>query len=224
MLTNGHFIVIDMAVRALGDPSIRRWQDTLVLGAFREDTGYVAGLEIVYPYLSVTHFYRPGLPGGLIPFLTPGPRLRANHFFRRAVAHRRRGREAAAFLELGRAFHILIDMACPTHAQRAIHLSDPYEWYVDSHQAELRALRVPAVPEAAKVSDLVESLALVAQAFPADRTHHAWGWLMWRCGVYEKMDRDTVAAQARALIPMAAGHGVALLQLFLREAAVAAAA
>src|SRR6185295_16065572 len=112
---------------------IDRWKKALLLGAYREDTGYVTSLRFVYAYLSVTHFYRPGLPGGLIPFLTAGPRLRANHFFGRAVRECRRGRVAAGFLDLGRTLHLLVDMACPTHAQRAIHLSDPYEWWVDSH-------------------------------------------------------------------------------------------
>ena len=217
MLTNGHFIVIDMAVRAVDHPLVTRYAQTLVLGAFREDTGYIAPLRFVYPYLSLTHFYRPGLPGGLIPFVMPGPRMRANHFFRRAVREHAEGRVAASFVELGRVMHLLVDMACPTHAQRAIHITDPYEWYVDSHEKALRALPVRAMPDAPRASDIVERLAIFTQAYPADRTQNGWGAFMKRLGVYERMDRKTVAAQAEAILPVGAGHAASLLRLFLRS-------
>lgn len=217
MLTNGHFIVIDMAVRAVDHPLVTRYARTLVLGAFREDTGYVAPLHLVYPYLSVTHFYRPGLPGGLIPFVVPGPRMRANHFFRRALREHRAGRIASSFIELGRVMHLLVDMACPTHAQRAIHVTDPYEWWVDSHEKALRELAVPAMPDAGRASDIVERLAAFTQDYPADRTQNGWGALMRQLGIYERMDRETVAAQARAIMPVAAGHAAALLRLYLRS-------
>jgi hypothetical protein len=112
-------------------------------------------------------------------------------------------------------------MGCPVHAQRVAHLTDPYEWYVEGHARALRALPVPQVPDRDEASELVESLSAVAQAFPADRTNNAWGHLLWRLGLREKADRRTCAAQAEALIPMAAGHAAALLRLFLRRVGVA---
>lgn len=220
MLTGGQFLVIDMAARAVDHPLVRRHRRALVLGAFREDSGYLAGFDVVYEYLSFTHFYRPGLPGGFVPFVTAGPRRRADRFFRRAVAAYGEGREAAAFLELGRALHLLVDMACPVHAQRVVHVSDPFEWYVESHAAELGQPPAGPVADRPRASELIESLSHFTQAYPADRTHNGWGYLMWRLRLYPKMDTATVAAQARALIPVAAGHAAALLRLFLREIAV----
>ena len=220
MLTNGQALIIDMAVRALDHPLARRYREALVLGALREDSGFVPGTRVVYESLSLTHFYRPGMPGGLVPFVTPGPRRRADRFFARALAAYGRGRAAAAFVELGRALHLLADMACPVHAQRVVHfVADPYEWYVESHTPELRDLPVASVGDAERASTLVESLCRFTQSFPADRTHSPWGHLMWRLGRHRKTDGVTLAAQARALIPQAAGHAAALLRLFLREAA-----
>src|SRR5262245_1977581 len=221
MLTNGQAVVIDMAVAAVADPLPRRYSRALLLGALREDSGCLPVLNVVYPYLSVTHFYKPGLPGGFVPFLTAGPRLRSNTFLRRAVARYRAAQPASAFVELGRCLHLLIDMGCPVHAQRVAHLTDPYEWYVESHAQALRELPVPCVPDRDEASQLVESLSGFAQAFPADRTNSLWGHALWRLGLREKSDRETCAAQAAALIPMAAGHAAALLRLFLRRAGAA---
>ena len=222
MLTGGQALVIEMAVREVDHPLVTRHRRALVLGAFREDSGYLPGTTIVYEYLSFTHFYRPGLPGGLLPFVTAGPRRRSDQYLGRALAAMREGRAAAAFVLLGRALHLLADMACPVHAQRVVHfVSDPYEWYVESHREELGRLPVVPAADRPRASDLVESLCRIAQAHPADRTHNAWGHLMWRLGRYPKMDTAAVAAQARALVPQAAGHAAALVRLFLRASGAA---
>lgn len=215
MLTNGQWVVVAMAVAHLDDPLVRRHERALVLGAFREDSGVVPFTGIVYPYLSLTHFYRPGLPGGLLPFVTAGPRLRIEQFFRRALREHREGRHAAAFVALGRAMHLLADMGCPTHAKRVVHTTDPYEWYVEGNAGRLRELPVADVPAPRRARDLVTSLASFTQAFPADRTHSAWGHVMWRLGKWKRADRESCRAQAEAIIPVAAGHAVALLRLFL---------
>lgn len=219
MLTNGQYVVISMAVAHLDDPVVRRHERALVLGALREDSGVMPVLGIVYPYLSFTHFYRPGLPGGLLPFVTAGPRLRIDGFFRRAVDLRAQGAEVAAFFELGRGMHLLADMACPVHAQRVVHATDPYEWYVEGNVASLRRLPVPDVPVPRRASELVASLSTLTQAHPADGTHSAWGHVLWRLGRRKRADRESCRVQAEALIPAAAGHAAALLRLFLAASA-----
>src|SRR5207245_9373015 len=120
---------------------------------------------------SLTHFYRPGLPGGLVPFLTPGPRWRADRLFALAVEHYREGRPAAAFVQLGRAAHLLTDMACPVHAQRTVPMiSDSFEWYVEGNAGALGIQPVPAVAPRGRASELVDDLAREPQRFAADRT------------------------------------------------------
>jgi hypothetical protein len=222
VLPNGQAAIIDMAVRALDDPLVARHRRTLVLGALREDVGYIPGAGIIFQCLSLTHFYKPGLPGGLVPFLTLGPRRRANTLLAAAVREHAAGRTAAAFVRLGHAAHLLVDMACPVHSHRTVHMiDDPYEWYVEGHAAALRALPVPAWADRPRASDLVEDLARFAQAFAPDGTHSPWGRLLRRAGARTALTMTTIAGQARQLIPAAAGATAALLRLFLREARAA---
>ncbi len=225
MLWNGQRIVVDMAVRTLAHPLTTRYRAALVLGALREDVGYLPGLGSVFECLSITHFYRPGLPGGFIPFLSAGPRWRANRLVARAVAEYRAGRSASAFVRLGRAIHLLTDMACPVHARRVVHLiDDPFEWYVEGNAPALEKLPVPPVPDRACASELVDELARHTQRFAPDKTNSPWGRLMGRLHLREKVPARVLSAQARELIPLAAGHAAALLRLFLREAAAGPAA
>ena len=220
VLWNGQRVVLDMAIRALDHPVTTRYRPALVLGALREDVWHVPLIGAVLERPSVTHFYRPGLPGGLVPFLTPGPRARADRLFARAVEHYREGRPAAAFVQLGRAAHLLTDMACPVHAQRTVHMiSDPFEWYVEGNAGALEHLPVPAVAPRGRASELVEDLARHTQRFAPDLTSSPWGRLLWKAGLRRKLPVPVLSDQARQLIPLAAGHAAALLRLFLRQAA-----
>jgi len=219
MLVNGQAIVIDMAVRAVDDPFLTRYRSGLVLAALREDVAFVPGTRVVFPRLSFTHFYKPGLPGGLVPFVTAGPRRRTNALVARARRAHAAGRAGAAIVALGRAAHLLIDMACPVHSHRTVHMiDDPYEWYVEGNAAALRALPVAPWPDRARASDLVEDLARYAQPFAPDGTHSPWGACLRRVGLRQPLTAAAIAAQARALIPAAAGATAALFRLFLREA------
>lgn len=218
MLWNGQRVVLDMAIRAVDHALTTRYRAALVLGALREDVWYVPVLGAVLERPSLTHFYRPGWPGGLVPVVTPGPRWRADRLFARAVARYRQGRPAAAFVQLGRAAHLLTDMACPVHAQRTVHLiSDPFEWYVEAHAATLERLPLPPVGPRARASALVEDLARRTQRFAPDTTTSPWGRVLARAGVRRKIPVSELADQARQLIPLAASHAAALLRLFLRH-------
>jgi hypothetical protein len=220
VLWNGQRVVLDMAIRVLGHPLVTRYRPALVLGALREDVWYVPLFGAVLDRPSLTHFYRPGLPGGLVPFLTPGPRWRADRLFERAVTRYREGRPAAAFVQLGRAAHLLTDMACPVHAQRTVHMiSDSFEWYVEGNARDLELLPVPTVAARRRASELVEDLARHTQRFAPDTTNSPWGRVLWKVGLRRKIPVPILDDQARQLIPLAAGHAAALLRLFLLRAA-----
>lgn len=216
-------MVIEMAAREMCDPAISRWKDAIVLGALREDVMYVPVADRVLEHLSFSHFYRPGLPGGLLPFLWPGPRLKADLFFERALERHRAGQPGAAFVLLGRASHLLTDMCCPVHAHRTVHLTDGYEWYVDAHARELAALPVPEAHGAESAGELVERMAAFTQAYRTDATHHPLGAALHRRGLRHRLTSRECAEQARALIPQAAAETVALFRLFLRRTGLSAA-
>jgi hypothetical protein len=219
---NGLCLVAEMAVRALDHPLVRRYEKPLILGSLREDVWWIPGARVVIEHLSFSHFYRPGLPGGIVPLLWPGPRCKANFFFARAVDEHRAGRVASGFVQLGRVVHLLADMSCPVHAHRTMHDTDPFEWYVEGNRRRLLALAVPTVAGGARASDLIEGMARFTQAFASDGTHHGIGRVMKRLGVWKSVSAREAAVQARALIPMAAGYAVALLRLYLRRIGEAA--
>lgn len=217
MRLGGLWVVVEMAARAMRDPSIERWKDAIVLGALREDVMHLPVADRVVEHLSFSHFYRPGLPGGLLPFLWPGPRLKADLFFERAVERSRAGDHAAAFVLLGRVSHLLTDMCCPVHAHRTVHLTDGFEWWVDAHARELVELPVPDAGGAECASELIERMARFTQSFDTDATHHPLGSVLHRRGLRHRLTSKECAAQARALIPQAAAETVVLFLLFLER-------
>ncbi len=218
MWFNGFIAVIDMALEHLDAPLLRDHRDALILGAFREDVCYLPGAQFVFQSPSLTHFRRSNLPGGFIPYLTDGAGARAEKFMHKALREFARGHEAAAFVQLGRAAHPLIDMSCPVHAQGVAHTTDPFEWCVEAMVDELRALPVSAVSAGASAADIVEDMARFAQDFKADMTNSPWGRMLrhWhrRTPVRAALARE----QARVLIPRAAASTANLFELFLQRA------
>lgn len=218
MRLNGLTVVCELALRKVDDPVAQRYRKAFILGSLREDVVYFPIVGRVWEHLSPSHFYEPGLPGGFVPFLWPGPRLKADLIFERGVRFFREGRRAAGFVQLGRVAHLLADMSCPVHAHRTVHEEDPFEWCVEGNGPWLRALPVPAVPKGEKASELIEGMARFTQRFATDATNTPWGRLLERWGARRGVSAKEAAAQAGRLIPMAAAYAAALIELFLREA------
>ncbi len=218
MLPNGQAAVIRMAVAALDDPAIARHQPALLLGAMRADVWYVPMMQRVVEHLSFSHFYRTNAPGGFLPFLTRGTRTMTRHYFAQALEEYRSGREAAAYVRLGEATHLIADMACPVHVHRVVHESDPYEWYVETHHEELRRLPLPSIETAHAPDDLVVSLANITRQHEPDRTRWSVGRVLRRVGLRTPVPQSVIEEQARTLIPLAAAHAAELFRLFRRVA------
>ena len=111
--------------------------------------------------------------------------------------------------ELGRALHVLIDMACPAHAQNSWHyLKDPFERYVEAHASQLAALSVSyasLLPNPFKIESLIDSLAKVAQQEIVFSRRN-------RSILASK--KDGVVAQVQRLIPLAAQHARHLIDAY----------
>jgi hypothetical protein len=193
VLPNGLILALDLGIG--GRLPAERYA-ALVLGILREDVVLVPGLGAL-PSPSPDHIY-------------PRSRRRCARIFQAAVAEPDGVR--ADFL-LGRALHVLLDMACPAHAQNVWHyLRDPFERYVDAHAAELAALPVAAPPPWAGPEALVDSLAGAARAVRADGRQTPWGrWLRRR---QPPLGRPELAEQARLLLPLAGSHARALVEGF----------
>ena len=199
MWFNGFITTIDMALARNAHPLLVRYREALILGCFREDVWFVGGIDAVLQNPSLSHFCRARVSGGFIPWLTSDAGARSEKLGRRALRELSRGRVASAMVQLGRAVHPLIDMACPVHAQGVAHGNDPFEWCVEAMSEELRSL--PASAESyARFADATRGLACHAQRFPIARTR--------------------AHDQARRLIPLAAGHTAALFDIFLANVPV----
>ena len=218
MLRNGLCLVVDLAVREVADPLSSRYRRALLLGSLREDVLFLPLVGRVTEYPSFSHFYAPGLPGGFLPFVWPGPRRAADRLYARALREARAGRRAAAFVLLGRVLHLIADMSIPSHTHRVAHDHDPFEWYIEGNAGELRRLPLPLVDPPRRAADLIESLARASARFAPDATHHPLGRLLRRLGLRQPITARVAAEQARALVPLAAGHAAAMLRLFLRDA------
>lgn len=214
MRLNGLTLLVARAVEVLDDPALRRWQPAIALGALREDVWYVPVLGRAVEALSVSHFFRDG-PGGFVPLVTPGPRGQTRRLFARAVRLHRGGDAAGGYVQLGRCAHLLADMACPVHVHRYPHDSDGFEWWIESHREELAALPVPALPATATPAALIDSLARFTRTFAGDPSQWPVGRALRRRGLLRGLPMKTQAAQARAIVPVAAAHMAALFRHFL---------
>jgi hypothetical protein len=196
MWFNGFMTVIDMALARQPHPLLTRYRNALVLGCFREDVWFVGGIDAVVQNPSLSHFCRARARGGFVPWLTPDAGARTEKLGRRALQEFSQRRVASSMVQLGRALHPLIDMACPVHAQGVAHGNDPFEWCVEAMSEELRAL--PASEESyARFADATRGLARHAQGF--------------------KIAKTRAHDQVRRLIPLAAGHAAALFEIFLAK-------
>lgn len=217
MRLNGLYIVIDLALRKLEDPLLSLYKKPLVLGSLREDVWYIPGARFILEHLSFSHFYKPGLPGGILPLVWPGPRLKANKFYRRALVHERNGQTAAAFVQLGRVAHLITDMACPVHAHRTVHATDPFEWWVEGNKKKLLSLDVPEIPNGESAADFIEGMARITQAYRTDETNHLPGRALKKLGILKPVKAKEAGEQAVALIPMAAAYTAGMLRLFANQ-------
>ncbi|MCI0412078.1 hypothetical protein L0222_04655 [bacterium] len=217
MRPNGFIIVIDLALQKINSPVLNKYRKGLILGAFRENVYYLPGIRMVSLNPSISHFYHPNLPGGIIPFLWPGPRWMGNYHFQRAIQELRSNRVSAAFVQLGRVSHLLTDMACPVHAQSVFHSTDPFEWAVEAMKNELRSLEIAESAREKTASQLIQQMAQFTQAYPAEKVNNPWGYALRKVGARKTLNTDIVRKQVRELIPVVASHTVSLFKLFLEQ-------
>jgi hypothetical protein len=204
VLPNGLIVCLDLALgpRAVETEDARARYAALVLGIFREDVSILPFVGRAFPKLSISHTW-------------PHARRRCASLLASARAARRAGDDVVSAFHLGRAVHVLADLACPVHAHAVWHyLDDPFERWVDAHASELASSVVPELPAPLDTAEaLTASLAAAAREERPDATKSPWGRLLKRAGIRETPGGDEVAAQGRRLIPLAAAHVRRLLEL-----------
>ena len=160
----------------------------------------------------LSHTYKPAAPrfGELF---APSAKRRLLVCVRRA--RMMRDRDDAAWW-LGRACHLLGDMAVPARTRGVWHLyGDPLETFLESRTTEdLRAMLVPSSttwPE--DPAAIAETLARASSELPADTTRTPWGKLAYeRFGRGTRLDPEEVERQARIVVPLAVEATAALMR------------
>jgi hypothetical protein len=161
----------------------------------------------------LSHTYKPAAPrwGELF---APSAKDLMLVCLRRARSMTRRDRAA---WWLGRACHLLGDMAVPARTRGVWHLSgDPLETFIDAQDdAELeRMANAPTgidwPEDAAAIAD---RLANASAKLPADTTRTPWGRLAFeRLGRGLRLSEREVAEQAEIVVPLAVEATAALLR------------
>src|SRR4051812_19461261 len=130
MFANGHRLVMDRALDELRHPALDAEYDALLLGNLREDVYKFPFVTRFMLGKGLTHYYRPGRRWGLFP-LVPGAPMRSDWLFDEGVRLYRGGQRRDGVWNLGRAVHLLSEMAAPVHAQIVLHWrGDPFEMYI----------------------------------------------------------------------------------------------
>lgn len=211
MLPNGLIAILDMALnKSIADTELGRTKYALyILGMFREDVVYIPPLSKAFPSPSRGHIW-------------PNARTHFAKLYSEAVqigqcaTQSELERTLSGAYALGRALHVLIDMACPAHANATWHyLNDPFERYVDAQAGELTKLSVPKLPLAFESAEsLIESLATSAQTELSDLTQTPWGNLLRKFGKRKRLNREIIEKQAARLVPLAAAHVQSLFTMY----------
>jgi hypothetical protein len=209
---------MDRALDELGDGPFSEHYDALLLGNLREDVYKIPFVPRFVLGKGLTHYYKPGSRWGLWPGVPSAPRRTGRLVARGASLWRAGHRRDGAFW-LGRAVHLLSEMAVPVHAQVVLHWrGDPFEMYIERNHKQLRRLPLPAIPVAASPDQLVHDLAVACQAYPCDRTNNVPGWVAKLLGRARATTDDEVERQVRELVPAGAAYTVALYRMFLSRA------
>ncbi len=208
MQPKSHEFVIRAAVARPPHSWLCAQLEELLRGHRDEDDWVLFGLRLRAPGL--THTYRPGHRYGELG--APSARTR---LFECALRARQAAADAQCAYWLGRACHLLGDMAVPARTRGVWHLlGDPLEAFWEAHAAELDSMlgdAEPLVPGDAALH--ADALALASSAYPADTTRTPWGALSFRYrGKGQRLKPAVIEAQARVLLPLAVAHTSAFLR------------
>lgn len=201
MQPHTHAFVIRAAVAASQSAWLRTHEAALLRGNDAEDDFVLGPLRLRAPGL--THTYRPGSRFGEL--YAPSARTQLERWLKRAG--RAPSASGAAFW-LGRACHLLGDMAVPARTRGVWHLlGDPLEIFWETHQ-DLAALLPAQLPETSDSSvQHAETLARFSSSFPADTTRTPWGAarLRW-LGHGQQLSAAELVEQAGRLLTQAVAH------------------
>lgn len=207
MLPQTHHLFINEAMnRVVSWPHELR-QDVLQ-GNDDEDVHIVPLLKWRLRAAGLTHTHVPNGYFGELWF--PSAKRRCLVFLSKSRAERNPNKAA---WWIGRACHLLGDIAVPARANRVWHFAgDPLEMWIETHVESFRYATIPDLPRTSP-DQIVETLASSAAAYPADTTRTPWGRAAFQwTGRGQTLEENVLKAQAHILVPLAIASTKALLE------------
>jgi hypothetical protein len=212
MLPQTHHLFINRAIDDAG-PWPHEFRREILQGNDDEDVFVVPLLKWRLRAAGLTHTHDPNGRFGELGF--PSAKVQCLGFLEKA---RREKKPARAAWWIGRACHLLGDVAVPARANRVWHIEgDPLEAWIEARVASFRDVVTHAI-EYKTPEQIIENLARVASAFRADTTRTPWGraGFQW-FGNGRKLDDAELAEQACVLVPLATASTKALLEWICRS-------
>jgi hypothetical protein len=188
----------------------------LLRGNDDEDVHIVPLLGLRLQAAGLTHTHRPGSSRGEL--FAPSAGVCCVKWVERSRAAKSPA-EGAYFL--GRACHLLVDVAVPARSRGVWHFyGDPLESWVEEHVAEIGTMPVAKAPPYAGPAALADALARLSSSYPVDTTRSTWGsWAMRLTGRGRRVSPEEAGEQARALVPAAIAYVETLLRAELGDRA-----
>lgn len=198
MLPRTHHFIINLALTGASS-WLSTFRQEILQGNDDEDVHIVPLVKWRLRAAGFTHTHVPGGYLGELGF--PSAKRQCNRFMANA---RQEKRPARAAWWLGRACHLLGDVAVPARARRVWHLEgDPLEAWLESNLDRLGDVQIEP-PSVTTTDEMIEEMARVASTFPADTTRTPWGRAAFRWfGLGQTLDESELERQAHVLIPCA---------------------
>lgn len=198
MLRQTHHLIINEAIDHCGSWP-REFRHDVLRGNDDEDVHVVPLVNWRLRAAGFTHTHVPGGYFGELGF--PSAKRRCLEFVRKAKSETNQRRAA---WWLGRACHLLGDIAVPARTRRIWHFDgDPLEAWLETHLDQFQHVELVDMDEV-DPDELIEILAVSAWTLPADTTRTPWGRAAYRWLRLGRVLREwQLEEQAHELIPRA---------------------
>jgi hypothetical protein len=211
MLPKTHHLIINVAIDHAGSWA-HEFRQEILQGNDDEDVHIVPIVKWRLRAAGLTHTHVPN--GRFGELGAPSAKRQCLVFLDKA---HREEKPAQKAWWLGRACHVIADVAVPARAHRIWHIEgDPLEAWIESHCETFANVSVEQDEHRAP-EEIIEELARIAITFPADTTRTPWGRAAFHWfSRGRELEEPELTRQARVLVPRAMQSTKALLEWFHR--------
>lgn len=197
---------------------IIRNKKMLFRGALNEDFFCVGKRLLKIRMLGLSHFYNPETKSGFLLNIFSNGKDTGVKRFNKAKKYYIKGDIKNAYYNLGRAVHLLHDLAAPAHAQLLPHyILDRCEIYINKNCDRMKLPRIRIV-RFKRADDYYHSIAAKVYHFEAEK-RLSMAWQVKRLiGLKKRIPKENLREQAEYIFPMAVSYTAGLIEHFFKDA------